>query len=103
MRSKPSFHFGTLGTASALGAFVLALQVRYRRCRRFAGSTPHQSTALLKMIACLLSPQPFGLCRNITSSPRFLKDAYRIFENRGAVAPRASAPYKPSPPIIKGG
>jgi hypothetical protein len=28
MRSKPSFHIGILGTASALGAFVLALQVQ---------------------------------------------------------------------------
>ncbi len=49
---------------------------RYRRCRRLAGSTPHQSTALLRTIACLLSPQLFGLCRrNAQSSRVFLKDA----------------------------
>ena len=44
------------------------------------------------MIACLLSPQPFGLCRrNTQSSPRFLKDAlmHPIGIRTGSIPPRS--------------
>ena len=67
---------------------------RYWRCRRFAGSTPHQSTALLKVIACLLSPPLFGLCRRSTQSSRvFLKDAlmHPIGTRTGFIPPRSQA------------
>jgi len=67
---------------------------RYRRCRWFAGSTPHQSTALLKVIACLLSPQLFGRCRRNTQSSRvFLKDAlmHPIGIRTRSIPPRSQA------------
>jgi hypothetical protein len=48
MRSKHSFHFGILGTASGLGAFVLALQVQVSAMPAVRGIDPASINRTLK-------------------------------------------------------
>ena len=48
MRSNPSFYFGILGTAFALGAFVLALQVQVSAMPAVRGIDPASINRTIK-------------------------------------------------------